>query len=57
MSATGCIEQVTGALVGERPVELAESFVRHYGRHRGSQWLHKERRRLANAVYRASKAG
>lgn len=39
------------AIVGDDPVEFAETFVRNYSQ---GQWINKERERLINAVERAA---
>ena len=39
------------AIVGEDPVEFAETFVRNYSE---GQWINKERERLVSAIERAA---
>ena len=39
------------ALVGENPVEFAETFLQNYSE---GQWINKERERLINAIDRAA---
>jgi len=39
------------AIVGEDPVEFAETFVRNYSK---GQWINKERERLVSAIERAA---
>jgi DNA-binding ferritin-like protein (Dps family) len=39
------------AIVGEDPVEFAETFLQNYS---GGQWINKERERLTNAIDRAA---
>ena len=39
------------AVVGEDPVEFAETFVRNYSE---GQWINKERERLTNAIDRVA---
>ena len=39
------------AVVGEDPVEFAETFLQNYSE---GQWINKERERLTNAIYRAA---
>ena len=38
-------------IVGEDPVEFAETFLRNYS---GGQWINKERKRLTSAINRAA---
>ncbi len=39
------------AIVGDDPVEFAETFLANYSE---GQWIHKERKRLVNAIDRAA---
>ena len=39
------------AIVGEDPVEFAETFIQNYSE---GQWINKERERLTNAIERAA---
>ena len=40
------------AIVGEDPVEFAETFIQNYSE---GQWINKERERLTNAIERAAR--
>ena len=42
------------AIVGENPVEFAETFVQAYN---GTQWIDKERARLTKAIEDAERGG